>query len=58
MSDAWLVQFGTDGWLEKLTPYLAASGLEEEIVPASRNLARLYKGEPHFVGFIIQGYPL
>jgi multiple sugar transport system substrate-binding protein len=58
MSDAWLVQFGTGGWLENLTPYLAAAGLEEEIVPASRSLARLYKGEPHFVGFIIEGYPL
>jgi multiple sugar transport system substrate-binding protein len=58
MSEAWLPQFAAPGWLENLSPYLSASGLEEDIVPAAKNFSRLYKNEPHIVGFIIEGYPL
>ncbi len=56
MSDAWLVQFATPGWLENLEGELNSSGLDKQIVPASMQLARLVKGQAHYVGFIVEPY--
>ena len=58
MADAWLPQFAAPGWLENLSPYLAASGLEEDIVPAAQSFSRLYRNQPYVIGFIVEGYPL
>jgi multiple sugar transport system substrate-binding protein len=56
MSDAWLVQFATPGWLDNLERELRASGLDKQIVPASMQLARMIKGEAHYVGFQVEPY--
>jgi len=58
MSDAWLVQFATPGWLDNLEREVKSSGLDKEIVPASMQLARLVKGQAHYVGFIVEPYAL
>ncbi len=56
MSDAWLVQFATPGWLDNLEREIRASGLDKQIVPASMQLARMIKGEAHYVGFVVEPY--
>ena len=58
MSDAWLVQFATPGWLANLEREITASGLDKTIAPASMQLARMVKGQAHFVGFIVEPYAL
>jgi multiple sugar transport system substrate-binding protein len=58
MSDAWLVQFATPGWLENLEREVTASGLDKTIVPASMQLARMVKGQAYYVGFIVEPYAL
>jgi len=58
MSDAWLAQFATPGWLDNLEPYLKSSGVEKDIVPASMELARMIKGQAHYVGFQVEPFAL
>lgn len=58
MSDAWLAQFATPGWLDNLEGYIKASGIDKEIVPASMELARMIKGQAHYVGFQVEPYAL
>ncbi|HSV18625.1 MAG TPA: sugar ABC transporter substrate-binding protein [Casimicrobiaceae bacterium] len=58
MSDAWLAQFATPGWLDNVEGYIKSSGIDKEIVPASMALARMIKGQAHFVGFQVEPYAL
>ena len=58
MADAWVVQFATPGWLENLTPYISASNLEKDLVPAAQALGHIYKGLPYFVSYQVEAYPL
>jgi multiple sugar transport system substrate-binding protein len=58
MSDAWLAQFATPGWLDNLEPFLKSSGVEKDIVPASMELARMIKGQAHYVGFQVEPFAL
>jgi len=56
MSDAWLAQFAGGGWLSDLEDLISASGIEKELVPASMQLARLYKGRAYYAGFVVEPY--
>jgi multiple sugar transport system substrate-binding protein len=58
MSDAWLAQFVGGGWLENLEPRVKAQGFDNEIVPASMAMARMIRGQAHYVGFIVEPYAL
>lgn len=56
MSDAWLTQFASGGWLDDMEVALASSGLDKEIVPASMGIARMVKGRAHYVGYMVEPY--
>ncbi|WP_027135639.1 ABC transporter substrate-binding protein [Geminicoccus roseus] len=58
ISDIWLAQLAGGGWLESLEPYLADSGLEPEISPASMGIARMYQQTAYYVGFVVEAYTL
>ncbi|GIK86165.1 MAG: sugar ABC transporter substrate-binding protein [Burkholderiales bacterium] len=56
MSDAWLTQFAGGGWLENLEGMVRSSGIEKEIVPASMGIARMHKGQAHYIGYLVEPY--
>jgi multiple sugar transport system substrate-binding protein len=58
ISDAWLAQFATPGWLENIESYIKSSGIEKDIVPASMQLARMIKGQAHYVGYQVEPFGL
>ena len=58
MSDAWLAQFVKAGWLDNLESQVRASGLDNQIVPASMAIARMVNNQAHYVGFIVEPYAL
>ena len=58
ISDIWLTQLASRGWLEPLDDRLAADGLEADIAPASMGLARMYRGTAYYVGFVIESFLL
>jgi multiple sugar transport system substrate-binding protein len=58
MSDAWLAQFANPGWLAGLDERLKSSGLDNEIVPASMQMARMIKKTAYYAGFQVEPYAL
>jgi multiple sugar transport system substrate-binding protein len=58
ISDIWLAQLAAGGWLANMEPYLTASGLEDDIAPASMGIARIYAGTAYYVGFVVEAYTL
>lgn len=58
MSDSWLSQFAGGGWLENLDPLLVGTGIEQEIVPGSMQIARMLGGRAFYVGYMVEAYSL
>lgn len=58
MSPGWLTQFAAAGWLEDLEERIAASDLEDALLPIALIQSRMYRDTAYMVGSVVDTYPL